>query len=208
MATRPQRARLGRRRYLPISRQQRVAERTFPPLMLVLRRRIAPRPPCPRFGTEDGEYAQRQPEQGVCSPRSKHAPSHLPPRLDSAGPGGDITALALARFVRAKAAALAMAVPGRPCLTPSRKPADSANARANARRSRVAFNYTLALRIARGATGKPGTDPDRGIQWRVGWRSGSALIEQCLARLRPGGRLAIKRRHLRESASAEGDAAE
>lgn len=160
-----------------------VAEKTFPAPNVLVLRRIVPRPPRPRFGIEDGDYAQRQPEQGLLTKLEVRAVALAKLRLDPAALVWDIGAGAGTVGLEA-----AMLCPDGHVYAIEKNPADSANARANARRFGI-LNYTLVTDRAP-AQLETWPDPDAVF---IGGSSGAltALIEQCLARLRPGGRLVI-----------------
>ncbi len=160
-----------------------VAARIFPSPNVLVLRRIAPRPPRPRFGIEDGEYAQRQPEQGLLTKLEVRAVALAKLRLDPAALVWDIGAGPGTVGLEA-----ALLCPDGHVYAIEKNPADSANARANARRFGI-FNYTLVTDRAP-AQLETWPDPDAVF---IGGSSGAltALIEQCLARLRLGGRLVI-----------------
>lgn len=160
-----------------------VAERTFPSPNVLVLRRIAPRPPRPRFGIEDGEYTQRQPEQGLLTKLEARAVALAKLRLDPAALVWDIGAGAGTVGLEA-----AMLCPDGHVYAIEKNPADSANARATARRFGI-LNYTLVTDRAP-AQLETWPDPDAVF---IGGSSGALakLIEQCLARLKPGGRLVI-----------------
>ena len=160
-----------------------VAGRTLPPPNGLVLPPIAPRPPCPRVGIGDREYAQRQPEQGLLTKLEVRAVALAKLRLDPAALVWDIGAGAGTIGLEA-----AMLCPDGHVYAIEKNPADSANVRANARRFGV-FNYTLVTDRAP-AQLETWPDPDAVF---IGGSSGArtALFERCLARLKLGGRLVI-----------------
>ncbi len=160
-----------------------VAERTFPTPNVLVLRRIALRPPRPAFGVEDGNYLQRQPEKGLLTKLEVRAVSLAKLRLDPAALVWDIGAGAGTVGLEA-----AMLCPDGHVYAIEKNPADSANARANARRFGI-LNYTLVTDRAP-AQLETWPDPDAVF---IGGSSGElpALITRCLARLKIDGRLVI-----------------
>ena len=171
-----------------------VAEQDFPTPNIVVLRRITPRPPRPSFGIEDAQYAQRQPERGLLTRLEVRAVSLAKLRLHPAALVWDIGAGSGTVGLEA-----ALLCPDGHVYAIEKNAADSANARANARRFGI-LNYTL---ITDRAPAQLDTWPDPDAVF-IGGSSGvlSELIEYCLARLKPGGRLVINLVTIENLASA------
>lgn len=160
-----------------------VATRDFPQPNVVALRRVVPRKPQPRFGFDDADYVQRQPEKGLLTKFEVRAVSLAKLRLKPDALLWDIGAGA--GTVGLEAAQLC---PDGHTYAIEKNPADAVNARENARRFGV-FNYTLA----------EGKAPEHLDAWPdpdavfIGGSSGelAALIALCLRRLKPGGRLVM-----------------
>lgn len=159
------------------------ASRDFPQPNVVALRRVVPRVVRPAFGREDDEYVQRQPEKGLLTKLEVRAVSLAKLRLNPASLVWDLGAGA--GTVGLEAAQLC---PDGHTYAIEKNPADAANARENARRFGV-LNYTLV----------EGQAPEHIASWPdpdavfIGGSGGelAALIELCLARLKPGGRLVM-----------------
>jgi precorrin-6B C5,15-methyltransferase / cobalt-precorrin-6B C5,C15-methyltransferase len=137
----------------------------------------------PTFGFADDEYVQRAPEKGLITKQEARALSLAKLRLRPDAVIWDIGAAT--GSVGLECARLA---PHGHVWAIEKNPGDAANARANAARLR-ATNYTLVEgRAPAGLDAWP--DPDAVF---IGGSGGelAALIQLCLARLRPGGRLVM-----------------
>ena len=160
-----------------------VAARDFPQPNVVALRRVVARRPQPRFGFDDQDYVQRQPEKGLLTKFEVRAVSLAKLRLKADALLWDIGAGA--GTVGLEAAQLC---PDGHTYAIEKNPADAANARENARRFGV-LNYTLA----------EGKAPEHLAAWPdpdavfIGGSGGelAALIALCLTRLKPGGRLVM-----------------
>jgi precorrin-6Y C5,15-methyltransferase (decarboxylating) len=164
-----------------------VATRDYPQPNVVALRRVAPRTVRHAFGIEDHEYVQRQPRGdqngGLLTKFEVRAVSLAKLRLTPAALVWDIGAGA--GTVGLEAAQLC---PDGHTYAIEKSPADAANARGNARRFGV-FNYTLVEAKAPECL-DAWPDPDAVF---IGGSGGelAALIELCLSRLKPGGRLVM-----------------
>jgi precorrin-6B C5,15-methyltransferase / cobalt-precorrin-6B C5,C15-methyltransferase len=159
------------------------AGQSFPSPNVVVLRRIFARPPRPIFGLDDDGYAQRQPEKGLLTKLEARAVSLAKLRLRPASLVWDIGAGA--GTVGLEAAGLCR---DGHVYAIEKNPEDAANAHANATGFGV-LNYTLAQgKAPQGLDTWP--DPDAVF---IGGSGGelATLIELCLQRLRPGGRLVM-----------------
>lgn len=159
------------------------AGRSFPQPNVVALRRVMPRPLRPRFGFDDQDYVQRQPEKGLLTKLEVRAVSLAKLRLKPDALVWDIGAGA--GTVGLEAAQLC---PEGHAYAIEKNPADAANARENAIRFGV-LNYTLA----EGKAPEPLADwPDPDAVF-IGGSGGelAVLITLCLARLKPDGRLVM-----------------
>lgn len=164
-----------------------VAQRDFPQPNAVALRRVVPRCVRPAFGFEDHEYVQRQPRSdqngGLLTKLEARAVSLAKLRLTPAALIWDLGAGAGTVGLEA-----ALLCPDGHAYAIEKNAADAANARANAQRFGV-FNYTLVEgKAPAGLDTWP--DPDAVF---IGGSGGelAALIELCLGRLKPGGRLVM-----------------
>ena len=159
------------------------AGRDFPQPNVVALRRVTRRPARPAFGCEDDEYVQRQPEKGLLTKFEVRAVSLAKLRLTSAALVWDLGAGA--GTVGLEAAQLC---PEGHVYAIEKNAADAANARQNARRFGV-LNYTL---VDGKAPEHLDTWPDPDAVF-IGGSGGelASLIDLCLTRLKPGGRLVM-----------------
>ncbi|NMG74327.1 precorrin-6y C5,15-methyltransferase (decarboxylating) subunit CbiE [Aromatoleum diolicum] len=157
--------------------------RRFPDPNIVVIDRVAAPAPCAVFGFEDGAFVQRQPEKGLITKLEARAVSlaKLGLRADSRvwdiGAGSGSVGLEASRIARL---GHVWAI--------EKNAGDAANARENAQRLQ-ATNYTLVEgKAPDGLDTWP--DPDAVF---IGGSGGELahLIELCLARLRPAGRLVM-----------------
>ena len=160
-----------------------VVTRDFPQPNVVALRRVKPRPTRPAFGFEDAEYVQRQPEKGLLTKLEVRAVSLAKLRLKPAALVWDIGAGA--GTVGLEAAQLC---PEGHVYAIEKNVADATNACENARRFGV-FNYTL---VEGRAPQHLDTWPDPDAVF-IGGSGGelTVLIDLCLSRLTPGGRLVM-----------------
>lgn len=170
------------------------ANRRFPDPCIVLIERHGSDDTRPLFGLEDSDYVQRQPDQGLITKLEARvlALAKLGLRTDSIvwdiGAGAGSVGLEAAR-IACRGHVFAV----------EKNAEDAANARENARRLR-ATNYTLIhSRAPAGLDAWP--DPDAIF---IGGSGGELadLIQLCLARLKPGGRLVMNFATLENLATA------
>jgi precorrin-6Y C5,15-methyltransferase (decarboxylating) len=159
------------------------ARREFPQPNVVALRRVVPRVARPAFGCEDAEYVQRQPDKGLLTKFEVRAVSLAKLRLHAAALVWDIGAGA--GTVGLEAAQLC---PDGHTYAIEKNAADAANARENACHLQV-YNYTL---VDGRAPEHLDTWPDPDAVF-IGGSGGElvTLIDLCLSRLRPGGRLVM-----------------
>ena len=170
------------RRYSPISRQRRWRSEPFlrPMYWCCAASRRAHHAHGSASRTANTPSASRN---RVCSPSSKCAPSRSPSCASIPPPWCGTSAPAPARSVSKRRCCARTAMS-----TPSRKPGRQRQ-RPRQRPPFRHFQLHPGHGSGAGATGNLARSR-RGVHWRFKWCL-TALIEQCLARLRPGGRLVI-----------------